>query len=305
MNYIVYSNSPVSALCAKVYSLYDWQDGDHKIVIQKFVNEFNLDNINHGDKLIFVGYSYTGSHSQLSFINRVAKVTSDYVFLFTGQESGLDTNNIFIFKNSSSLLEAVFDSCDVSFKEEYLEQLYLFDHNNFENLEVRLLIPIIGCLKFSSICNNYYSSVPVTKEGNSIVFENIGKETITQWYMTSFIIPIKNTPEYKLGRMLSFTGAKVFALNSDIDITSFKLAWFDKLKTKYDLFIQPTGFDVSRGTTVILVIPVNSPDYGILSKNNKNITNLLEKLGFYNSKVNSYSGYAIMSTKFSDLFEGE
>lgn len=302
MTYIVYSNSPISALCAKIYSLYD--DGS-KIVMQKFVNEFNLNDITPHDKIIFVGYSYTGSHSQLSFMNRVDTITKDYVFLFTGQDSGLDTEKLFIFRNSSKLLEAVLGSCDFSFKENYLEQLYLFDHNDFENLEVRLLIPIIGCLKFSSICNNYYSSVPVTKEGNSIVFENIGKETITQWYMTSFIIPIKNTPEYKLGRMLSFKGAKVFALNSDIDISSFKLAWFSKLKTKYDLFIQPTGFDVSRGTTVILVIPVNSSDYGILSKNNKNITNLLEKLGFYNSKVNSYSGYAIMSTKFSDLFEGE
>lgn len=286
MKYVVYSDSPVSALCAKIYSLYD---DSFKISIQKFVNEFDLTGITRHDKIIFIGYSYTGSYSQLSFINRVSKVTSDYMFLFTGENKNLDTDNLFIFDDASSLLESVLGSCDFSLKEDYLEQLSLFNHNAIENIRVTLLIPILGCLKFTALCNNNYLSVPIVLDGETIVFDLIGHETLLQWYTASFIIPIKNTPEYKLGRMLSFKGAKVFALNSDIEIAPFKLVWFNNLKYKYDLFIQPTGFNVSRGTTVILVIPVNSSDYGIISKNNKNITNLLEKLGFYNSKVNRYS----------------
>lgn len=299
---IVQADNSVSTICAKILSEND-TGTDVTVYKNKFFNNFDTGVIEQGDQIIAIGYSYTGSDAQNKKIDEIDNSKcDDFMFLaLYGKQT--DNPEINVIDNYATLIGICLTSVNSEFKyKDTLEGLHKLSCNKEVAIN-KSLSSILGCLEYTKLTGNNYRTVPLSRDADGL-FEvgRIDDYLVSDWYYDTKIKPNMNKQLYEFGKSIPNIDSKVFVLNSDIDLSVFKIVKLQDLKGIYDIIIQPKGFNVSRDNVLVLVIPLNKQVSGTIKDDNKFATDILNGLGFVNSKVGQYTGYTIMPVSFTGLF---
>ena len=299
---VVQADNSVSAICAKILSEND--TGTDVIVYKnKFFNNFDTGVIKQGDQIIVIGYSYTGSSAQNKKIDEINNSKCDDCMFLALHGKKTDNPKINVIDNYATLIGICLTSVDSEFKyKDTMVGLHKLSCN--EKVAINeSLSSILGCLEYAKITGNNYRMIPLSRDTDGL-FEvgGIDDYLLSDWYYDTKIKPNMNKQLYEFGKSIPNIDSKVFVLNSDIDLSVFKIVKLQDLKGVYDIIIQPKGFNVSRDNVLVLVIPLNKQASGNIKDDNKFATDILNGLGFVNSKVGQFTGYTIMPVSFTGLF---
>lgn len=298
---IIQADTAVSAVCAKLISD-TCIESDREIVVfkHKFVNQVDTTKLKEDDNVIILGYSFTGSSYQRSIIDIIKDKCKEYLFLALHGKI-VNGYNVEVLSNYSELLTVALKVVDTKFEDNnILSDLTLLSENNIKELSGSIY-KILGCLEYTKRMGNDHKYVPIKYDDAVIKFTEVCGYDVGQWYYGNIVSPVMNMNLSETGKPVESINA--FALNSDVDLNVFKLVFMSELVGKYNMVIQPKGFNVSRNTVVILVIPLESFNGAIINnESTKAIVKRLEQVGLSNSRVGRYTGYTIMNTDFTKLF---